>query len=60
MKFAVIFKIITQFEESDSIVGTRMKLRPRIPKNLASIPAGPKCFSLLQSVQTTYISDPGS
>jgi hypothetical protein len=54
-----IFKIIMQFEEPDSTVDTMTKLKPTIPKNMASIPAEAKDLSLPQIVQTNYVSDTG-
>jgi len=49
-----------QFEEPDSTVDTMTKLKPAIPKNVASIPAEAKDLSLPQIVRTNYVSDTSS
>ena len=48
-----IFQIIMQCEEADSTVDTVTKLKPTIPKNMASVPAEAKDLSLLQIVYPT-------
>jgi hypothetical protein len=48
-----------EFEEPDSIVDKMTKLKPTIPKNMASNPAEAKDLSLPQIVQTNYVSDTG-
>jgi len=48
-----IFKIIMQFEAPDSTVDTMTKLKPTIPKNMASILAQAKDLSLPQIVSDT-------
>jgi len=48
-----------EFEKPDSIVDKMTKLKPTIPKNMASNLAEAKELSLPQIVQTNYVSDTG-